>query len=94
MGAKVAIVEIDKKVQEAFSHALQLINGIDELNTSKRSVIIKVGVFNPTQGQHTTVSVAQAIIKSFDQAPQIFLTESDNYRGTGTERLKIWQELY
>ena len=94
MGAKVAIVEIDKQVQIAFSQALQLIKGIDDLNTPKRSVIIKVGVFNPAQGQHTTVPVTQAIIKSFNRAPQILLTESDNYRGTGTERLKIWQELF
>ena len=94
MGAKVAIVEIDKQVQIAFSQALQLIKGIDDLNTPKRSVIIKVGVFNPAQGQHTTVPVTQAIIKSFNRAPQILLTESDNYRGTGLERLKIWQELF
>jgi len=35
-----------------------------------------------------------AIIRRFDKAPKIFVVESDNYRGTGSERLQIWKQLY
>ena len=94
MVATVAIVEFDKDVQHSFRKALELIGGIDDLNTSNRSVVVKVGVFDPKAGNHTTVSVADAITRSFSKAPRIFLAESDNYRGTGFERLQIWKELF
>jgi uncharacterized protein (DUF362 family) len=35
-----------------------------------------------------------AIVKSFDKVPMIYLAESDNYRGTGSERLQIWKKLF
>jgi len=38
--------------------------------------------------------VVDAIINSFNKAPKIFLAESDNYRGTGTERLQKWKTLF
>jgi len=57
------------------------------MNTSKRSVVIKVGVYSHKGGNHSLVEVVNAICNTFRNAPHIFLTESDNYQGTGTERL-------
>ena len=94
MGSKVAIVEFEGDVSESFEDALELIGKISDLNTSKRSVVIKVGVFDHNAENHSTVSVVEAIIKSFNKAPRIYLAESDNYRGKGTERLQVWKELF
>lgn len=94
MTSKVAIVEVEKDANTAFEDGLQLIGGIADLNSAKLEAIIKLGVFNPTQGQHTTIDVTRAIIRSFSRAPRILLAESDNYRGTATARLQIWQELF
>lgn len=78
--SKVAIVELDGDSQESFERALNLIGNIDDLNTARRSVVIKVGVFSHKADNHTSVSVVDEIIKSFSKAPKIFLTESDNYQ--------------
>ncbi len=94
MVSKVAIVEFNGDAQSSLKQALKLIGNIDDLNTKKRPVVIKVGVFNHKAKTHSTVNVVDAIINSFNQAPQIFLAESDNYKGTGTERLQIWKKLF
>jgi uncharacterized protein (DUF362 family) len=92
--AKVAIVELDGDVQESFNQALKLVGKIDDLNTAERSVVVKVGVFNHKAANHPSVNVVNAIVNSFNKAPQIYLAESDNYKGTGMERLQIWKELF
>jgi len=92
--AKVAIVEFDKDVKASFTHALELIGSINDLHTNKKSVVVKVGVFDPKGETHTTISVLDAIISSFNDSPHIFVVESDNYRGKGSERLQIWKQLY
>ena len=94
MTSKVAVIEFDEDVAESFKQALRLIGGIDDLNTAKRSVVVKVGVFSHKAENHTSVSMVDAIIDNFDNVPKIFLAESDNYRGTGSERLQIWRELF
>ncbi len=94
MGSKVAIAEFKSDVCKSFENALELIGKVSDLNTSKRSVVIKVGVFDHTAENHSSVSVVDAIIKSFNKAPRIYLAESDNYRGNGTERLQVWKELF
>jgi uncharacterized protein (DUF362 family) len=94
MGSKVAIAEFKSDVCKSFEKALELIGKVSDLNTSKRSVVIKVGVFDHTAENHSSVSVVDAIIKSFNKAPRIYLAESDNYRGNGTERLQVWKELF
>ena len=94
MASKVAIVKFDGDVQKSFSRALRLVGNIDDLNTQGRPVVIKVGVFDHKAKTHSTVSVVNAIVNSFNRAPQIFLAESDNYKGTGTERLQIWRKLF
>jgi uncharacterized protein (DUF362 family) len=92
--SKVAIVEFNEDVQESFRQALKLIGKIDDLNTVERSVVIKLGVFDHKKEQHATVNVVNAIVNSFNKAPEIFLAESDNYKGKASERLQIWKELF
>jgi uncharacterized protein (DUF362 family) len=92
--SKVAVVKLDGEVEGSFKKALKLIGNIADLNVKDRSVVIKVGVFDPKAGHHTTLDVTRAIVNSFNKAPKIFIAESDNYKGTGTERLQIWKDLY
>jgi uncharacterized protein (DUF362 family) len=94
MGSKVAIVEFERDVCKSLKKALELMGNVTDLNTSKRSVVIKVGVFDQNAENHSSVGVVDAIVKSFDKAPKIYLAESDNYRGKGIERLQIWKELF
>jgi len=69
---------------------------IDDLNTPNRSVVVKVGVFNykGPRVNYPTVNIVSTIINSFNKAPRIYVAESDNYKGTGSERLQIWKELF
>jgi len=92
--AKVAIVTFDEDVQASFETGLELVGGIDDLNNARRSVVIKVGVFDPRADNHAKPNIVRAIINSFSKAPQIYLAESDNYRGTGMERLQLWKDLF
>lgn len=93
MVSKVAIVELDGDAQQSFLQALKLIGDFD-LNQEERSVAVKVGVFSHKGKMFPTVPVVQAIATSFDKAPRIFIAESDNYRGTGMERLQIYKKLF
>jgi uncharacterized protein (DUF362 family) len=79
---------------ESLKEALRLIGGISDLNTSNRTVVVKVGVFSHKADNHTSISFVDAIINSFNKAPKVFLAESDNYQGTGLERLQIWKKLF
>ena len=94
MTSKVAAVEFNGDVSKSIKQALPLIGGIDDLNTAERSVVIKVGVFSHKAENHTSVNVVGSIINMFDKAPKIYIAESDNYQGTGSERLQIWKELF
>jgi uncharacterized protein (DUF362 family) len=94
MVSKVALVEFDGSPKESLVHALELIGKIDDLNSSQRSVVVKVGVFDHKTENHTTVNVLDAIISCFSKGPRIYVAESDNYRGKGLERLQIWKELF
>ncbi|MGA9388278.1 MAG: DUF362 domain-containing protein [Candidatus Bathyarchaeia archaeon] len=93
MVSRVAVVEFEDAAK-SLELALRLIGNIDDLNTSRRSAVIKVGVFDPQAENHTSVPVVDAIIKNFDKAPRIFLAESDNYKGEALERLQLWKELF
>ncbi len=94
MVVKVAVVELGSDVRQSFDHAIQLIGGINDLNTPQRSVVIKVGVFDHRTYHHTSVGVADAIINSFNKTPEIFLAESENYKGKALERLQKWNTLF
>jgi uncharacterized protein (DUF362 family) len=92
--SEVAVVEFNGSLAGRLKQVLNMIGGIDDLNTAERSVVVKVGVFSHKAKNHTSVSVVDAITNCFDKAPKILLAESDNYRGTGLERLQIWKELF
>lgn len=94
MTSKVAIVRLDENSTRSLRRALELVEGIGDLNSGRRSVVVKVGIFSHKAQFHTSVSVVDAIINGFDKAPKIFVAESDNYRGTGSERLQVWKELF
>ena len=94
MSAKVAIVKFEDNVFRPFKKALDLAGKVSDLNTSERSIVIKVGVFDHKAENHSSVSVVDAIIRSFNKAPRIYLAESDNYRGKAIERLQVWKELF
>jgi uncharacterized protein (DUF362 family) len=93
--SKVAIIEFDKDtVKESLEQFLDLVGGITDLNTTEKPVIVKVGVFSHKAENHASVSVVDAITNLFDKAPKILLAESDNYQGSGLERLQLWKELF
>ena len=94
VGSKVAIIRFDEKDDISLDNALKLIGGIDDLNNQKRSVTIKVGIFTTAIEHHSSVGAVKAIINSFSKAPEILIAESDNYKGTGSERLQVWKELF
>jgi len=92
--SKVAIVELGRDNRASLKRAFDLIGGIADLNVVERPMVVKVGVFDQKAENHASISLVDAIIHRFDKAPKIFVVESDNYRGTGSERLQIWKELY
>ncbi len=94
MIVKVAVVGLGSDVIQSFNQAIQLIGGINDLNTPQKSIIVKVGVFDHKTNHHTSVAVVDAIINSFDSAPKIFLAESENYKGKTLERLQKWNALF
>ncbi len=94
MTSKVAVVEFNGDVKASFKRALKFIGGIDDLNTTERDVVVKPGIFNHKKKNHPTINVVNAIINSFNRAPQIFIVESDNYKGTGSERLQVYKEVF
>jgi len=88
MVSKVAVVEFEDAAK-SLELALGLIGNMGDLNTSKRSVTVKVGVFDPKAENHASVPVVDAIIKNFNKAPRIFLAESDNYKGARANVSKL-----
>jgi uncharacterized protein (DUF362 family) len=94
MRPKVAIVKLENDAFKPLEKALELIGKVSDLNTTRRSVVIKVGVFDHAAENHSSVAVVDAIVKSFSNAPKIYLAESDNYRGKGSERLQVWKGLF
>lgn len=94
MNSVVAAVNLRKKHQDAVREACDLIGGIEDIDVPDRDVAIKVGVFYPAAGWYSTVEVVDGIIKAFSHAPKKYLVETDNYQGSGTDRLKVWESLF
>lgn len=91
--SKVIVVRFDENVKHSFDQAFKLVH-IDDLNALNRSVVVKVGVFSPRTGIHTTVDVIDSLINALDKAPKIHLVESDSYGGPASKRLEIWNEVF
>jgi len=92
--SKVAVIEFDGNPAGSLKQVLDQIDGIENLRSAERSVVVKVGVFSHKAGNHSSVGLVDAIVNRFDKAPKIFLAESDNYQGTGTERLQLWKKFF
>lgn len=85
----VAVVDTD-----SFTTALDLIGGINDLNTPEKKIVVKVGIYNTQTGICTTVNTLNSIINSFDKATTIRVVESDSGAGPGLKRLEIWRDCY
>jgi hypothetical protein len=93
MQAKVAVVEINGDCAGALRRAVDLLGGIDDLNTPEREVALKIGLFDPKMEHHSSIDVVGGIIGLFDQAPRVHLAESDNYCGMALDRLERFTPL-
>ena len=94
--SKVAVIEVEDEAQAAVSRAMDLVGRFDNAQIREIPIVVKVGVFNH-KGQRTnypTVEVVGGIANAFNEAERIYLVESDNYRGSGAERLQVWKELF
>jgi uncharacterized protein (DUF362 family) len=94
LNSVVAAVDLRENKLDAMGNACDLIGGISDIDDSNREVVIKVGVFYPESGWYSTIETVDGIIKAFTRAPKKYLVETDNYKGTGTERLKVWERLF
>ncbi|MBN2229514.1 MAG: DUF362 domain-containing protein [Candidatus Thorarchaeota archaeon] len=94
MKSIVAAIDLSKHRRNAVREACDLIGGIDDIDVPNRDVAIKVGVFYPESGWYSTVETVDGIIKAFKHTPKKYLVETDNYQGTGTDRLKVWEKLF
>lgn len=94
MNAVVAAIDLRKNKHGAVKYACDLIGGIEDLDVSNREVVIKVGVYYPESGWYSTVETVGGIVEAFSNAPKKYLVETDNYQGTGTDRLKVWERLF
>jgi uncharacterized protein (DUF362 family) len=94
MVSSVAVVRSTGDTKAALRKGLGLIGNIDDLNTRSRSVVIKPGIYDQRKKNHPEVNLVDALVDSFGLAPQVFIVESENYRGKGSERLQIYKEVF
>lgn len=94
MVSRVALVKTNRGVLEAFQRALELIGGIDDLNTEARNVTIKVGIYDQRNLNYPAVQVVRAVVSSFTRPRRILLAESDNHQGKALDRLQVWKEVF
>jgi uncharacterized protein (DUF362 family) len=94
MVSKVALLDFEENGAVPLRTALKLIGGIDAINAPERTVVLKVGVFDCEGLNHASVDVVRGIVEGFDKVSKVFVAESDNYRGSGLERLQIWKDVY
>ncbi|UCH32293.1 MAG: DUF362 domain-containing protein [Candidatus Bathyarchaeota archaeon] len=94
--SKVALTEVDVDAQVAVHQALSLVGRLDKARIRETPVVVKVGVFNhkARRTNYPTAEVVGGITSAFNQAEKIYLIESDNYKGPGSERLQVWKELF
>jgi uncharacterized protein (DUF362 family) len=94
MDSKVALVKTTEDFFGAFRRALDLIGGIDDLNSKGRVATIKVGIFDERNLNYPTIQIVRAVVESFSRSKEILLAESDNYQGKALERLRVWREIF
>lgn len=84
----------NRGVSEAYQHALDLLGGIDDLNTKNRNITVKVGIYDQRNLNYPTEQVVRALINSFTNPHKLLLVESDNYQGKALERLQVWKDVF
>lgn len=94
MSSVVAAIDLTKFKKNPVKEGCDLIGGIEDIDVPNRDVAIKVGVYYPASGSYSTIDTVDSIIKTLKQNPKKYLVETDNYQGTGTERLKVWEKLF
>ena len=94
MSSRVAIVNTDKGMDEAFKQALDLIGGLEDLEIESQEVSIKVGIYDARNLNYPSVPVVQATVDSFSRAKKVYLAESANHNGEALDRLQVWKELF
>ena len=94
MNSVVAAIDLTRAKKDAVNEGCDLIGGIEDIDVLNRDVVIKVGVYYPESGSYSTVETVDSIIKAFKRNPRKYLVETDNYQGTGTERLRVWKNLF
>jgi len=94
--SKVALIKVDEDTQAAVSQALDLVGRFDAARLRGIPVVMKVGVFNHKgpRTNYPTEEVVREIANAFNEAEKVYLVESDNYKGSGTERLQVWKGLF
>lgn len=85
------VAVVDKN---SFREAIGNIGGINNLNSSKNKVVIKVGIYNPETKICTTVKTLNSIINAFDNVTDFKVVESDSGAGPGLVRLELWGECF
>lgn len=88
---KTTVAVVDKN---SFREAIRSIGGINNLNTSKNKVVIKVGIYNPETKICTTVKTLNSIISVFNNVTDFKVVESDSGAGPGLERLELWRDCF
>ncbi len=94
MTSKVALVRTDHGTAEAYTQAVQLLGGLDALNTPTREVTIKVGIYDQRNQNYPTLPVVRAVADAFTRAPCIRVAESDNHNGLALDRLQVWRAVF
>ncbi len=89
MKPTVAVVDIN-----SFGEAIDLIGGINDLDSPKKKVVVKVGIYNTKTGICTAPRTLRSITDSFGRAKEILVSESDSGAGLGLKRLELWNECY
>jgi uncharacterized protein (DUF362 family) len=88
---KPTVIVVDN---DSLTDAFDYIEGMSNLNSPEKRVIVKVGIYNPETGICTTVKTLKSIVDSFDKSLEIRVTESDSGAGPGLKRLEIWNDCY
>jgi len=94
MNSKVVLLEVEKNLEESYLKALELLEMDEKIQDYNNDVLIKVGIYDHKTSVHTTVDLTNSLIKQFKKARNVYLIESDNYKGGALERLQIWKQLF
>lgn len=94
MNSKVVILEVEKNIEESYLKALELLEMDEKIQGYNNDVLIKVGIYDHKTSAHTTVDLTSNLTKQFKNAKNVYLIESDNYKGKALKRLQIWKDLF